>query len=56
MSAPAKRALERAGVNKVEDLARFTQREVLSWHGMGKASLPKMRAALNEAGLDFKSE
>ncbi len=51
--APARRALEAHGINTVEQLAGCSQKVVLSWHGVGKASLPTMQKALSEAGLTF---
>jgi hypothetical protein len=54
LSAPAKRALEGAGVTSIKDLSRRREAEVMKLHGMGPASLPHMRAALKAAGLSFK--
>lgn len=52
--APARRALENTGIKTVKQLAEHTQKEIMALHGMGPASLPKLKAALKEAGLDFK--
>jgi hypothetical protein len=54
LSAPARRALEHAGLITLNDLAQKTEKEILSLHGMGKASIPTLKSALTEAGLDFK--
>lgn len=54
LSAPARRALESIGIKTVKQLAQHTQKEILSLHGMGPASLPKLLIALKEAGLTFK--
>jgi DNA-directed RNA polymerase alpha subunit len=54
LSAPARRALENNGINTVEQLSKYTEKEILQFHGMGPASIPKLRAALEEAGLAFK--
>lgn len=53
-SAPARRALDGVGIKTVKQLAKHTQKEIMGLHGMGSASLPKMKAALKEEGLDFK--
>lgn len=53
-SAPARRALESHDITTVEKLATFKEKEVLKFHGMGPASLPKLREALQEKGLAFK--
>ena len=54
LAAPARRALENNGIATVEQLAKFTQKDILKLHGMGKSSIPKLLDALHEAGLDFK--
>ncbi len=55
MSAPAQRALAGAGIDSPEKLAQHTEKEVMALHGMGPASLPKLRAALAAERLSFKS-
>jgi hypothetical protein len=55
LGAPARRALESIGVKTEKQLAAYTQEEILSLHGMGPASLPKLIDALKKAGLSFKS-
>jgi hypothetical protein len=54
-SAPARRALENNGVTSLEELSSYSEKEILKFHGMGPASLPKLRSALKEQGLSFKS-
>lgn len=34
----------------------YTEKEILDLHGMGKASMPILRKALEEEGLTFKDE
>ncbi|AYD46505.1 DUF1801 domain-containing protein [Arachidicoccus soli] len=53
LSAPARRALENAGITKLADLKKFTEKELLQLHGLGKTSLPKLKAAMESAGLNF---
>jgi len=36
------------------ELAKYSEKEIMQYHGMGPASLPKLRNALQEAGLSFK--
>lgn len=55
LGAPARRALENNGITTLEQLAKYTEKEILQLHGMGPASLPKLRAALEEEGLSFRS-
>ena len=54
LSAPARRAFENAGINALTDLATYSEKEILSLHGIGPASLPTLRKALAERGLVFK--
>jgi len=55
LSAPARRALENNGITTVEKLSEFSEKEILGFHGMGKASLPKLRSALENEGLSFRN-
>ncbi|SYX83208.1 RNA polymerase alpha subunit C-terminal domain-containing protein [Paenibacillus alvei] len=54
LSAPARRSLERNGITTLAELAKYSEKEIMQFHGMGPASLPKLRSALQEAGLSFK--
>lgn len=54
LGAPARRALEGAGIKTLSQLARRTEGELLALHGFGPSSLPKLRAALAERGLAFR--
>jgi DNA-directed RNA polymerase alpha subunit len=54
LSAPARRALENNGVTSLQKLSTYSEKEILEFHGMGPASLPKLRSALKENGLSFK--
>ncbi len=55
LSAPARRALENNGIDSLQQLSAYSEKEILKFHGMGPASLPKLRTALEEEGLSFKS-
>ena len=54
LSAPARRALEGAGIKTMLQLSKMTEKEVLQLHGMGPSTLPKLRSALATNGLGFK--
>lgn len=54
-SAPARRALEHAGITTVKQLAKHTRQEVMALHGMGPASLPALQTALAAQGLSFRT-
>lgn len=54
LSAPARRALEGKGIRSLRQLARMREDEVLGLHGVGKTTIPKLRALLKSGGLAFK--
>lgn len=54
LSAPARRALETAGITTVQKLSAYSEKEILKLHGMGKASLPTLRDELKKLDLAFK--
>jgi DNA-directed RNA polymerase alpha subunit len=56
LSAPARRALENNDIDTVEKLSAYTEKEILKLHGLGNSTIPKLKAALNQTGLEFKSE
>jgi len=54
LSAPARRALQHIGIENLIQLSNYTEKEILKLHGMGKASLPKLRELLATEQLTFK--
>ncbi len=54
LSSPARNALEHHGIHTIEELSKYSEKEILKLHGMGPASMPKLRNALEEKGLSFK--
>lgn len=55
LSGPARRALENNGITTLKELSKYSEKEILKFHGMGPASLPKLRSALKEEGLSFNN-
>ncbi|GAB3911566.1 helix-hairpin-helix domain-containing protein [Mucilaginibacter boryungensis] len=55
-SKPAQRALDNAGIEKLEDLSRLTEKEFKALHGMGPATTKPLMAQMEEAGLKFKNQ
>lgn len=53
LSAPARRALENAGIKTLKQLSKFSEKEILELHGMGPSSVPKLKAMLKKEGLSF---
>ena len=54
LGAPARRALENQGITTLQRLSEFNEKEILSLHGMGPSSMPKLKEALLREGLSFK--
>ena len=54
LSGPARRALENNGITSLKKLAKLTEKEVLAFHGMGPASIPRLKASLKSEGLSFR--
>lgn len=54
LSAPAKRALEAAGINILTDFAKFTEAEIAELHGIGKNALTAIKEVLKEKAIPFK--
>ncbi len=53
--APAQRALRNACIETLEQLSEYSENEILQFHGMGKSSIPKLKNALSNSGLKFKT-
>jgi predicted flap endonuclease-1-like 5' DNA nuclease len=51
LSAPARRALAGAGVTRLEDVAAFTETELMKLHGIGPKALQTLRRALAAKGM-----
>lgn len=53
LGAPARRALQNKGITTIQQLAQFSEADILKLHGMGPGSLPRLRSALAGNGLSF---
>ena len=56
LSAPARRALAGAGLERLDQLARVPASEVAGLHGMGPRGIEMLRRALAERGKSFAGE
>ena len=54
LGAPARRALEREGITTLDKLTAYSEKDILTMHGMGKSSIPKLNEVLAKAGFSFK--
>lgn len=53
LGAPARRALENNGITTLQQLSKYSEKEVLNFHGMGKSTIPKLKKFLLESNLTF---
>ena len=56
LSAPAQRALQRAGITSVQQLSKQTEQKIARLHGMGPNGVSKLRKLLQAHGLAFRRE
>ncbi|MCE3227425.1 MAG: hypothetical protein K0S32_1976 [Bacteroidetes bacterium] len=56
LSAPARRALENVGIVSLEKLSAHTEAEILSLHGIGKTTIPKLKQAMGSKGFSFRKK
>ena len=54
LSAPARRALENEGLITLEKISQWSEKEILSLHGIGKSSIPVLQKELENVGLKFR--
>jgi hypothetical protein len=55
LSAPFYRALARAGIKKMTDLAQISESEIKKLHGVGPSGFRTLKAAMKEQGITFTS-
>lgn len=56
ISKPANRALQNAGIYRLEQLTGTTESDILKLHGMGPKGVRILKDALNEKGLSFANK
>lgn len=54
LSAPARRAMENAGIRTIKQLAKYSEKELLELHGFGPSAIPKLKVVLKKNGLTFR--
>lgn len=54
LNSPARSALVHEGIDTLQKLSMYTEKDILKLHGIGPASLPTIKKSLEEAGLAFK--
>ncbi len=56
LSAPAQRALATIGIQRLDQLTKYTESEIKKLHGLGPSTIKSLHAALNAKGLGFAAE
>jgi hypothetical protein len=56
LSQPARRALDRAGYHRLEQLTGVTEAELKQLHGVGPKALEQLRRALGVQDLSFATD
>lgn len=56
ISEPAHRALKGIGIETLEQLAQYTEKDLLALHGFGPKALGILKENLEEIGLRFKND
>lgn len=56
VGAPARRALESAGIATIQQLSKWSKKDLLKLHGFGPSALPKLLVELKKNGLTFNDE
>jgi len=56
LAQPAQRALAAAGIQRLEQLTKFSAAEVKQWHGTGPNALNQLRRAISARDLSFATE
>lgn len=54
LPAPATRALENKGIETAQGLLKYSKEEIMSLHGIGPSSLPKLLEELKKQNLTFR--
>lgn len=55
LSAPAQRALKNEGIKTLNQLSKYSEKEILKLHGIGKSAIPVLKKALKQENLKFKN-
>ena len=56
IGAPAERALQREGIQRLEQLTRWSESELAALHGIGHKAVRVLQESLSNAGLQFKGD
>jgi len=53
LAAPALRALANANINSLEQLTKYSEKEIAALHGIGNNAMAELKKALHQKKLSF---
>jgi hypothetical protein len=56
LAKPARRALDSAGITRLEQIATYTENQLKRLHGIGPNAIEQLRRSLADRGLAFAEE
>ena len=56
LSKPAQRALAGKSINTLKQLSKYSEKEILGLHGIGRTAIPVLKQAMKSAGLFFRKK
>lgn len=56
LSAPARRALESKGIDSIDQLAKYSEKEIAELHGIGKSVIVLLKKELKKQKQSFSSK
>jgi hypothetical protein len=56
LAKPAQRAIQNEGITTLEQLSKYSEKEFLELHGIGKNTMLIVKQAMNENGMSFSNK
>jgi DNA-directed RNA polymerase alpha subunit len=56
LAKPAQRAIQNEGITTLEQLSKYSEKEFLELHGIGKNTMLIVKQAMNDNGLSFSDK
>ncbi len=56
LAKPAQRAIQDAGITRLEDFAKYHEREIRELHGIGRNAMSIINSIMKENRLSFKDQ
>jgi DNA-directed RNA polymerase alpha subunit len=56
LASPAQRAIQNAGIKTLEQLSKYSEKEIADLHGIGKNAIVVIKSVLKENGLALRKK